>query len=277
MPRRPTPLRSHTSARSALARLARDARGGILDVSIAARSLRVPRRRASLLLGQLARKGWLARVRRGHYILLPLESEPGRAAQAEDPWLLAARLFSPGYVGGWSAAEHWELTEQIFRSTFVVTAARVRRSNVRLAGLDFRLVRVPRSRVENVPTLWRGRERVAVSSPARTIADALDHPAWLGGLRNVASAISRLHASRHWDEGKLSEALTRVGRGAAYKRLGYLLEALALAEPDLIALCLRKRSKGSIALDPAVRAKGRLVKRWGLRANVHVGGHEEDG
>jgi predicted transcriptional regulator of viral defense system len=75
----------------------------------------------------------------------------------------------------------------------------------------------------------------------------------------------------------LAEALMRIGRGAAYKRLGFLLETLSLDEPELIAICLRRRSKGTIALDPAVRTKGRLDKRWGLRVNVRIGGHEEDG
>ena len=31
-----------------------------------------------------------------------------------DPWVLVPALFSWGYVGGWTAAEQWDLMEQIF-------------------------------------------------------------------------------------------------------------------------------------------------------------------
>lgn len=65
--------------------------------------------------------GWPRRVRRGLYLVLPLEAQSDRAITVEDPWILADELFSPCYIGGWSAAQHWGLTEQIFRSVFVVT------------------------------------------------------------------------------------------------------------------------------------------------------------
>ena len=62
----------------------------------------VPTRR---LLAALAAGGWLSRVRPGWYIAVPLEaSEPSE--WREDPWIVASTLFTPGYIGGWSAAEH---------------------------------------------------------------------------------------------------------------------------------------------------------------------------
>jgi predicted transcriptional regulator of viral defense system len=41
--------------------------------------------------------------------------------------------------------------------------------------------------------------------------------------------------------------------------------------PELVAACRDRRSAGVIALDPAVKARGRIVRRWGLRDNVGLG------
>ena len=76
------------------------------------------------LLAALAAGGWLSRVRPGWYIAVPLEaSEPSE--WREDPWIVAATLFTPGYIGGWSAAEHWGLTDQIFSVIYVVAGKKV--------------------------------------------------------------------------------------------------------------------------------------------------------
>jgi hypothetical protein len=32
----------------------------------------------------------------------------------EDPWVLVPTLFGDSYIGGWTAAHHWELSEQLF-------------------------------------------------------------------------------------------------------------------------------------------------------------------
>jgi len=116
-------------------------------------------------------RGWVARVRRGLYYLPPLEA--GTDPIAEDSWTLAHRLLAPCYIGGWSAAEHWGLTEQLFRSAFVVTAANIHSREQTVFGATFRLVRVKQERVESVGETWRGQVRVRVSNAERTLIDGL--------------------------------------------------------------------------------------------------------
>lgn len=61
--------------------------------------------RTQRLLGYLARRGWLSRIRRGLYVAVPLDTRrPGE--WVEDPWVVAERVFGPCYIGGWSACEH---------------------------------------------------------------------------------------------------------------------------------------------------------------------------
>ena len=70
------------------------------------------------LLAHLASKGWLTRITKGVYITVPLGSlDPKK--QSENSWIIASKLFDPCYIGGWSAAEHWHFTEQIFDDVMV--------------------------------------------------------------------------------------------------------------------------------------------------------------
>jgi predicted transcriptional regulator of viral defense system len=262
---RPTP-------RDTLSKLSRHVVGGVVTIDEAASLLAVSRRDASLRLAALARRGWLARLYRGTYYVLPLESGPAETAVAADPWVLALRLFSPCYVGGWSAAEHWGLTEQLFRSTFVVTGANIRKRSVRILGSEFQLVRVLPEQLSGIASVWRGAVRVPTSDPERTIADALIDPTWIGGVRHLVDIILTSAADRKATFPKILAHLERTGRAAGIKRLGFLLESLFPAETDMISMAHARRSSGIIRLDPSVQGKGRLSKRWGLWVNVSLPG-----
>ncbi len=254
--------------------LARVARGGVLTISRATHALEVPPASASGVLARLARQGWLKRLRRGMYLILPLESEAAVSGVVEDTWIFAHELFAPCYIGGWSAAEHWDLTEQIFHSTFVVSATGVRRTHQVIAGVDFHVVQVPRKRLEAVGTVWRGRDRLATSSRERTIADALVSPDWLGGIRHLAAVLVAYRESEHWRPARLLEELGGIGTGAAFKRLGFLAEALDLGDSGLVEAARARRTSGIVKLDPSIRSRGRLSKRWGLWANAIIVGPE---
>src|SRR4030042_1607207 len=75
---------------------------------------------ANKILLRLMQKGWLRRGSRGIYTFVPLSSVDAEVAP-EDPWAIAMELFSPCYIGGFSAAEYWDLTEQVFNTVVVFT------------------------------------------------------------------------------------------------------------------------------------------------------------
>jgi predicted transcriptional regulator of viral defense system len=256
------------SDRSAIAKLARASKGGLISVSAAAETLGLPARRAAIRLASLARRKWLMRARQGLYLVLPLETEPGQLAVAEDPWVLAREVFSPCYIGGWSAAEHWGLTEQLFRSTLVVTAANVRARSEEILGQEFRLFRVPKSRIGGSEMIWRGVERVLVSDRERTIIDCLRNPELSGGTRHLADMMREYEASPHRDSKKLITTAKAAASGAAWKRLGFLAERLWPEEADLIEEAKRNLTTGNVRLDPTVRRKGTLLRRWRLLVNL---------
>ncbi len=246
--------------------LARAATGGLVDTRSAAEAWGVPRATANSRLFRLVRGGWLAAVRRGLFYVLPLEA--GTLTTVDDPWVLGSHAFTPCYIGGWTAAEHWGLTEQIFRSTFVVTAGAARTTSMTLIGSEFRIVRASRARVESVQLTWRGAVRVAVSDRERTLADGLANPEWVGGVRHLVEMFSNYKRSEHWNPTKLLSALAAHPKGAAYKRLGYLAETAFGGDGTLVKEALARKSSGVIRLDPQVKATGRILTRWGLRLNV---------
>jgi predicted transcriptional regulator of viral defense system len=256
------------SDRLVIAKLARAAKGGLLSVPAAAEALGLPSRQAAVKLASLARRGWLLRARRGLYLVLPLEAEPGKPAVAEDPWVLAREVFSPCYIGGWSAAEHWGLTEQLFRSTLVVTAANVRARSEEILGHEFRLFRVPRFRLAGAVEVWRGAERVAVSDRERTIVDCLRNPELCGGVRHLADMMREYADSDERDTAKLVATARSADSGAAWKRLGFLAERLWPEETSLLDEATRHVTAGNVRLDPTVRHKGTLLRRWRLLVNV---------
>jgi predicted transcriptional regulator of viral defense system len=262
-----------TKERQDLSALARAAEGGLITVEQAAEALGRPREAASRRLASLARRGWLSRVRRGLYLVKPLDAPVHGANAVEDPWVLATRLFAPCYIGGWSAAEHWGLTEQIFRTTLVVTAAEVRDTEPSLGGHDFRLFRTPAAKLdEGLRQVWRGAERVAVSGPERTIVDGLRSPEICGGIRHMAGMLNAAVRENLLDMDELLSVAAGRASGAAWQRLGYLAERVW---PESLAHRVAEKahertSAGYVVLDPAVSRRGRPVARWRVYANVSI-------
>ena len=224
---------------------------------------------AARVVGYLASRGWLARVRRGLFTPVPLEATSPEDWRT-DPWLIAAHVFEPCYIGGWSACEHWDLTEQLFRDIVVVTAKPQRRRKMTIQGAGFLVVHRAPSALFGADEVWRGRERVRVSDPTRTVVDILDEPALGGGIRQVADVVREYFTGEHRTDERLLSYIERFGNRTVYKRLGYLLETLEIDAPELIERCLERKSSGISALDPAIARKGKITKRWNLRVNARL-------
>jgi predicted transcriptional regulator of viral defense system len=111
---------------------------------------------------------------------------------------------------------------------------------------------------------------VSVSDRERTIADALVDPAWVGGVRHLIEILSAYRRGPDWSPSKLLLRMKELGRGSAYKRLGFLAEEVLDEQPLLVAACLQAKTTGVIRLDPAVSSRGHMVKRWGLWVNANV-------
>jgi predicted transcriptional regulator of viral defense system len=251
---------STTASRTQLADVIRSS-GDLITVDAACAALGSDRAAAAKTLARWAKQGWLRRLRRGLYAAVPLAARPEDSA-VEDAWRLVPRLFSPGYIGGATAAHHWDLTEQLFRSVFVFTARKIRKRELEIQGAPFVLRHRAERLLFGTRSVWRGTTKVDVSDLHRTIVDMLDDPSTGGGIRQVADCLRAYLGNKEADLAVLLDYAGRVGNGAIYKRLGFLLEREGKAV-STVAACRGQLTEGAVKLDPGVPSP-RLVTRWRL-------------
>ena len=245
-------------------RLAAVMRGtkGMITNARASSIMRLAQADASKLLARWCKKGWLSRVARGLYVPVPLEAERADLP-LEDPWLVADSLYAPCYIGGWSAAEHWDLTEQIFRTTVVISTTRPRNRKPTLKGASFWVSTIAPEKMFGLKPIWRGAVKIQISDPNRTILDLLCDPQLGGGIRSVQDMFKNYLSSEAKNLGQLMEYAQRLGNGAVFKRLGFLLETNMPDEVEAIEHCKRNLTMGNARIDPRLPATA-LVARWRL-------------
>lgn len=235
---------------------------GTISVEEAAKILDMSRSEAAKQLSRWASKGWLCRVKRGIYIAVPLESATANIA-LEDPWIIAEKIYHPCYIGGWSAAEYWGFTEQIFQTILVKTTQKPRDRHPVILGTRFWLCTTSESSMFGLKTVWREQTKVLVSDPTRTLLDLLAEPKLAGGIQPATEMLSEYFKSENKNLGLLVEYAKRFNNGAVFKRLGFLLERYDSEEKDIIELCKANLTKGNIKLDPTLKADA-LITKWRL-------------
>ncbi len=210
----------------------------------------------------------MRRVRRGLYIPVPLDAT-NPSTWSEDPLVLADAVWAPCYFSGWTAANHWGMTEQIFRTTALKSSGRVRSTHQRLLDYHYLLASVPDHVMGwGVNHVWRDERKVRMADPTRTVIDILDNPAFGAGIRHGAEIVEE-YLQRH-DSDLLVEYGDRLGNRTVFKRLGYLLEATGSGFEALVHECEVRVSAGISLLDPGAPGGGKRIGRWGLRANAEV-------
>ena len=243
-----------------MARLVRAA-GDVISVEGAAKVLDLDRTGAAKTLARWTQQGWLRRVGRGSYVPVTLDAL-GSNFVLDDPWVLVPALFAPAYVGGRTAAQHWDLTEQMFNDVVVMTTRPVRQKSQQRHGVTFTLKHIDKTRLFGAKPVWRGKGKTLVSDVHRTIVDMLADPAIGGGIQHVSDCFCAYLKRADRDDAQLLDYADRFANGAVLKRLGFLAE-IDLNGTALVAPCLERLTKGNAKLDPALPCP-RLATRWRL-------------
>ena len=233
----------------------------VVSVDVASQSLGIDRRAAAKLLSRWKEQGWLRRIGHGLYVSVPLDLASSEQV-ITDPWVLVPALFGESYIGGWTAAHHWELTEQLFNETLIFTTRRIIAKRVTAQGVTFRLHSAKVKRLFGLRTLWRGTAKVSISDPARTLIDMIAAPEVGGGIDHVADCLSTYLRSKIADRNLLIRYADQFDNGAVFKRLGFLADT-RLREEKLAEECRSRLTHGYAKLDPALSST-RLVTAWRL-------------
>ena len=254
------PARFSSQARARLSAVLQTAKD-LVTIEDAMQALSTDRYASAKLLSRWQRQGWLKRVGRGIYAPIPIDALATEQV-LKDPWVLVPALFAPGYIGGWTAAEHWDFTEQLFRTIFVFTARSFRKKQQTVQGTSFTLTSIKEDALFGTKTLWRSQARVTISDKHRTIIDMLGEPAIGGGIRHVEQCLKNYFRDPEASADTLIRYGERLGNGAVFKRLGFLVSRQPGNEP-LVEACRARLTQGNAKLDPALLCK-RLVKSWRL-------------
>jgi len=217
---------------------------------------------SSKLLARWHEKGWLSRVKRGLYVPVELDAD-WRDSALEHDWVVADRLYSPCYIGGFTAGSYWDFTDQIFLTIVVMTTARPADRNPKYRTSPLWLRTISPRRMFGLDTALCGTKKVLISDPSRTILDMLSCPRVGGGIRSTQDMLRDYLDSDVKDLDLLLDYADRFGNGAVFKRLGFLLETNAPHETDAIERCRANMTKGYAYVDPRMPSEA-VVARWRL-------------
>jgi len=210
-----------------------------------------------VILSRMEDRGFIERIEKGKYLIIPLGSEKGKYTLHE--FVIASYLVEPYAISYWSALHHYGLTEQIPSTVFVQTPARKKKNLMEIFSVNYQIVRVKEDKFFGVRKEWIDENLVSITDKEKTIIDCLDKPHYAGGIIEVAKALK----SGSLNYNQLSAYALRIGNFAVIRRLGYLCERMG------VPLNLpQPRSKSYLLLDPTMPAKGENDAKWRLKINA---------
>lgn len=241
-----------------------EARKNIFSLDNVTSELNCSYKNAKVIANRLVKKKWLIRLRRGKYLLVPL-SAGVKGKYTEHEFVIASNLVNPYYIGYWSALNHYGFTEQIPLTVFVVTTKRLK--NRKILDVDYRFVTVNRKKFFGFTKVAIANSTVNISDKEKTIADALDHHEYCGGIAEVTKCL--WNARKEISFSKLVAISLKMGNTAILKRLGYLSEILEIKLPEEVTSKISSNlGKGFSPLDTMASKKGKYYTRWNLLLNI---------
>lgn len=225
------------------------------------------KQRAINALARLAKKGWLNRLERGLYMIVPLEAGPA-GQWTDDPLVIATQLNPGGVVAYWSALHYWNLTEQVPRTIFIQSLRQRNPSQTTIFGVRYKFVRIKKDRFFGIVTRSGEGLKITITDREKSLIDACDRPDLCGGILQIAQA---LQAGEPIDWDRMDSYLKKMGSGAIYKRLGYLIETLDISIPnreDRLRNWRQSMSQGIALLDLGGPQTGSVKTKWRVRVNV---------
>ena len=218
------------------------------------------------LVHKAQQRGLVTRLKPGLYNLVPFEL--GRATtHIDSPYLIARELAgdAPYFFSHGTAFELHRMVTQPNFTVFVSCTRRVRPQTV--GGYDFRFIHITAEQEFGVMKHWIDKERfVMISDMERTIIDGLRHPAFVGGITEVAKGLWMKRDILKIE--RLVDYAQRLGVGAVVRRLGYLLEHYGMANATVLEPLRGILTATYQRLDPLLPAEGAFLSRWRLQLNV---------
>ena len=210
-----------------------------------------------VILSRLEKKGWIERIEKGKYMIIPLGAEKGKYTLNE--FVIGSMLVKPYAVAYWSALHYYGLTEQIPNTVFIQTTARKKKQDIEIFGVRYRVVRVKDTKFFGIRKEWIEETQINTTDREKTIIDCLDKPQYCGGVVEVAKALKNENLNKE----KLLEYAQQIANSGVMRRLGYLCDFLKI---DINISPLKTRNY--LLLDPTMPHRGPRNSKWRLIINL---------
>lgn len=210
-----------------------------------------------VIVSRLEKKGWIERVEKGKYMIIPLGAEKGKYTLNE--FIIGSLLVRPYAIAYWSALHYYGLTEQIPNTVFVQTTTRKKKQNIEIFGVEYKIVRIKENRFFGIKKTWIEEALVSITDKEKTIIDCLDKPQYCGGIVEVAKALK----NGKFDKNKLTKYVKEFGNSGVIRRLGYLCDLLQVDIP-----LPKIDTRNYLFLDPTMPHKGSKNGKWRLIINL---------
>ncbi len=154
------------------------------------------------LLTALEDKGWLLRVERGTYVVVP---RAARRTWHEHPFIIAAAMApDPYYISYWSALSFHNMTTQMPQVVVVVIPADYRRRRAQVTFQGYRYWFVSRRQAtffgaqphDMIGLNGAAHVEVMIADPGKAILDSLDDERLAGGMAELSG-----HCAVGWRTG----------------------------------------------------------------------------
>ncbi len=212
-----------------------------------------------VLLSRMEKEGWVERIEKGKYLIIPLGAEKGRYTINE--FVIGYEIVKNAAIAYWSALNYHGFTEQIPNTVFIQTTSRKKEPKIEIFGVRYRIVRITEKKLFGLQKIWIDDAEVWITNPEKTVADCLDKPQYCGGIVEVAKALQN---EDEIDLDKVIEYAIKMENSAILKRLGSLCDRLAIP----VKIPQDYLAKGYPLLDPSIHRKGKANRKWKIIENV---------
>ena len=212
-----------------------------------------------MIIARLEKNGYIKRIAKGKYLIVPLSADKGAYTLHE--FIIGSVLVKPYAIAYWSALNYYGLTEQIPFTVFMQTTSWKEKQEVEIFGVKYKIVRVKQEKFFGIRKEWISDAQINISDREKTAIDCLDKPQYCGGVIEVIKALR--NGRKELDFKKLAEYANQIGNSGVIRRLGYICDLLEirikLTSPEV---------RNYLLLDPTMPREQKKNAKWRLIINI---------
>ena len=222
---------------------------------------------ASKVLYNLKKQGHILSLKKGIYFPV---SHKGLSPEESfvDPWIIVPILLPNAYIGGWSAANYWGLTEQLFRTTSLITTDKISHTALKINRFEYSLFKTKINEERGKEKIWREHIQVPVSDIHKTMTDMLENPRCGAGIQHTIDCFKN-YMQESYEEKTFMTYANTIKNGTFFKRLGYITEVLLGSNHPLCLLAKDFITKNYALIDSHIPCK-KLITKWNLYINEDI-------